>query len=65
METYLRIDLVEIMEYASIPKTIHRGYTLAKWTRVNWINFHDNWTSCIALVGSDHPRVHTELVACW
>ena len=35
METYLRIDLVEIIEYASIRKTIHRGYTLTTWTRVN------------------------------
>ena len=35
METYLRIDLVEIIEYASIWKTIHRGCTLTKWTRVN------------------------------
>ena len=35
METYLCIDLVEIMEYASIWKTIHHGYTLTKWTRVN------------------------------
>ena len=35
METYLRIDLVEIIEYASIRKTIHRGCTLTKWTRVN------------------------------
>ena len=30
METYLRFDLVEIIEYASIRKTIHRGYTLTK-----------------------------------
>ena len=35
METYLRIGLVEIIEYASIQKTIHRGYTLTKWTRVS------------------------------
>ena len=35
METYPRIHLVEIIEYASIRKTIHRGYTLTKWTRVN------------------------------
>ena len=35
METYLRIDLVEIIEHASIRKTIHRGYTLTKWTQVN------------------------------
>ena len=35
METYLRIDLVEIIDYASIQKTIHRGCTLTKWTRVN------------------------------
>ena len=34
METYLRIDLVEIIEYASIRKTIHRGCTLTK-TRVD------------------------------
>ena len=30
METYLRIDLVETIKYASIRKTIHRGYTLTK-----------------------------------
>ena len=35
METYLRIDLVEIIEYASIRKTIHRGYTLIRWIRAN------------------------------
>ena len=35
METYLRINLVEIIEYASIWETINRGYTLTKWTRVN------------------------------
>ena len=35
METYLRIDLEEIIEYASIRKTIHRGYTLKKWIRAN------------------------------
>ena len=35
METYPRIALVEIIEYASILKTIHRGYTLTKWIRAN------------------------------
>ena len=35
METYLRIDLVAIIEYAWIRKTIHRGYTLTKWIRAN------------------------------
>ena len=35
METYLRIDLVEIIEYASVQKTIHHGYTLTKWIRAN------------------------------
>ena len=30
METYLRIDPKEIIEYASISKTIHHGYTLTK-----------------------------------
>ena len=35
METYLRINLLEIIEYASTQKTIHRRYTLTKWTRVN------------------------------
>ena len=35
METYLRIDLVEIIEYSLIRKTIHRGCTLTKWTRVD------------------------------
>ena len=42
METYLRIDLEEIIEYASIRKTIHRGYTLTKWIRANHMNFDDN-----------------------
>ena len=32
METYLRIDLVEIIESTSIRKIIHRGCTLTKWT---------------------------------
>ena len=35
METCLRIDLEEIIEYALIRKTIHRGYTLTKWIRAN------------------------------
>ena len=35
METYLRIDLVGNIKYASIRKTIRRGYTLTQWTRVN------------------------------
>ena len=35
MKTYLRIDLVEIIQYASIRKTIQRGCTLTKSTRVN------------------------------
>ena len=35
METHLRIDLVEIIKYALIRKTIHRGYTLIKWIRAN------------------------------
>ena len=35
MEIYLRIDLVEIIEYASIQETFHRGYTLKKWIRAN------------------------------
>ena len=64
-ETYLRIDLGETIEYASIRKTIHRGYTLTKWTRVNWMNFDDSWTSYIDLAEFDHPRVHMERVACW
>ena len=29
------------------------------------MNFDDNWTSCIDLVGSDHPQGHTKRVACW
>ena len=41
-ETYLRIDLVESIEYASIRKTIHRGYTITKWTQVNWMNFENS-----------------------
>ena len=35
METYLRVGQVEIIEYASVRKTIHRGCTLTKCTRVN------------------------------
>ena len=35
METYLCIDLEEIIEYTSIRKTTHRGYTLTKWIRAN------------------------------
>ena len=35
METYLHIDLVEIIEYDWIRETIHRGCTLTKWTQVN------------------------------
>ena len=64
-ETYLRIDLGETIEYASIWKTIHRGYTLTKWTRVNWMIFDDNRTSYIDLAEFDHPRVHMGRVACW
>ena len=33
-ETYLRIDLGETIEYASIRGTIHRAYTLTKCTQV-------------------------------
>ena len=38
-EIYLRIDLGQTIEYASIRKTIHHGYTLTKWTRANWMGF--------------------------
>ena len=31
-KTYLRINLGETPEYASIQKTIHHRYTLTKWT---------------------------------
>ena len=31
-ETYLRIDLGKTTKYASILKTMLRGYTLTKWT---------------------------------
>ena len=48
-ETYLRMHLGEPIEYTSIRKTIHRGYTLTKWTRVNWMSFDDSWTSFIDL----------------
>ena len=64
-ETYLRIGLGETTEYASILKTIHRGYTLTTWGRANWMSFEDNWTSCINLAEFDHPQVHMALVACW
>ena len=33
METYLRMDPVDIIVYASIQKAIGRGYTLTKWIR--------------------------------
>ena len=66
LETYLCIYLGETTEYASILKTIgHRGYTLTKWTRANWMSIHENWTSCIDLAEFDHPQVHMERVACW
>ena len=29
------------------------------------MNFDDSLTSYIDLAESDHPRVHTEQVACW
>ena len=29
------------------------------------MNFDDSWASYIDLVGSDHPRVNMERVACW
>ena len=64
-ETYLRIDLGETTVYASIRKTIHRGYTLTKCTRANWMSFDVNCTSCIDLAEFDHPQVHMEQVACW
>ena len=64
-ETYLRIDLGETIQYASMRKTIHCGYTLTKRTGVNWLNFDDSWTSYIDLAEFDHSRVHTERVACW
>ena len=64
-EIYLRIDLGETTEYASIRKTLHRGYTLTKWTRANWMSFDDNWTSYIDLTEFDHLQVHMERVACW
>ena len=63
-ETYLGFNPVEIIEYASIWKTIRRGCTLTKWTRVHWMNFNDSWTSYINLAKSDHARVHMERVAC-
>ena len=64
-ETYLRIDLGETTEYASIRKTIHRGYTLTKWTRADRMSFNNNWTSYIDLAQSNHPQVHVERVARW
>ena len=64
-ETYLRIHLVGIIEYAWIRRIIHRWCTLTKWTRVNWMNFDDSWTRYIDLAESAHPRIHMERVACW
>ena len=63
--TYLRIDLGETIGYAWTRKTIHCGYTLTKWSQVNWMNFDDSWTSYIDLAEFDHPRVRMERVACW
>ena len=65
LETYLRINLGETIEYASIRKTIHRGYPLTERTGVNWMNFDKSWTSYIDLAEFDRPRVHMEQVACW
>ena len=42
LEIYLGNDLAETTEYASIQKTIHRGYTLTKCSRVNWMKFDHN-----------------------
>ena len=55
-ETYFRIDLGETIEYGLIWNTINRGYTLTKWTRVNWMNSDDSWTSYIHLAELDHPE---------
>ena len=63
-ETYLPINLGETIEHASIRKKIHHGYTLTKWTRANWMNFDDDWTSYIDLANLHHPPVHMERVAC-
>ena len=64
-ETYLRIDLGETIQYASIRKTIHRGYTITKSTRVNSRYFDNSWTIYIELAEFDHPRAHMERVAFW
>ena len=58
-------NLGETIEYAPIRKAIHGGYTLTKWTRVNWMNCDVNWTSYIDLAEFHHHRVHMERVACW
>ena len=64
-ETYLRIALGETTEYVSIWETIHRGYTLTKWTRAIWMSFDDHWTSCINLAEFDHPQVRMEANGEW
>ena len=67
LEKYLRIDLGETTKYASIPKTVHCGYTLTKWIRANWMSFDDNLTGCINLAQFNYStiQVHMERGACW
>ena len=65
LETCLRMDLEATTEYASIPITIVRGYTLTKWTPANWMSFNNNWASCKDLAKFDHLQVNMERVACW
>ena len=60
-ETYFRNDQGETTEHALILKTIHRGYTLTKLARANWMSFIDNWTSCTDLGKFDHRQVYMEV----
>ena len=62
LKTYLRMDMGETTKYASILKTILRGYTFTKWTRAHWMSFHDKWTSCNDLAEFDHLQVHMERI---
>ena len=63
-ENCIRIDLEEIIEYASTLKTTLRGNTLIRWTQAKSMSFDVNWTSYIQRAEFDHPQAHTEQVAC-
>ena len=59
-ENCLRIDQEVTIQYASTLRTMLRGYTLTKWTQVNWMSFKDKWASCTDAAKLDHPQVGME-----